>query len=125
VRVREVLVDEAARRAATRIHLARREHHLSQLAADLVAVVVDGEEVVVRRIDWIWPNVCSSGSRSPIARCRWSRGSPRRAAASGACPSPSSRSCDGVEPPRLSRRADVMGDLRRLARELVRRTTSR
>ena len=30
------------------VHLARREHHLAQLAADAIAVVVDREEVVVR-----------------------------------------------------------------------------
>ena len=47
VREGEVLVDPRAVRQALGIQLARREHHLPQLAVDRVAIVVDRREVVV------------------------------------------------------------------------------
>ena len=48
VRVGEVLVDEPLRRQRVGVQLARRQHHLAQLAADAIAVVVDRDEIVVR-----------------------------------------------------------------------------
>ena len=47
VREGEVLVDPGAVRQAFGIQLARREHHLTQLAVDRVAIVVDRREVVI------------------------------------------------------------------------------
>ena len=120
VRVGEVLVDEAARRQRRRVHLARREHHLPQLPANVIAVVVDGEEVVVRsdRLDLAERlQQRLAIPQSHVVDRRAVRGHElRREARLGA----ELALRDAVQAPRLTRGADVVEDLRRLARELVR-----
>src|SRR5678810_368699 len=108
-----MLVDEYARGQRCGIHLTRREQHLSELAADLVPVVVDGEEVVVRTDRLDLPERLQQRLAIPEANVVDGRAVRRDELRGEPGVGAELALLDGVEPPGLARRADVVGDLRR------------
>ena len=119
VREREVLVHERAGGQRRGVELARRQHHVAQVAVHRVAVVVHGHEIVVRpdglelpeglqqRLAVPEPHVVNGGA--VVLQVGG------RELLVGLQLAP----LDRVEPPGAPRGGDVMGDLRRLARQLV------
>ena len=114
------------RRQRVGVELARREHHLAQLAVDVIPVVVDRDEVVVRADRLDLPERLEQRLAIPESHVvdRRAVGRDRLRCELGAS-TPSSCSSTPSIPHALSRRLDVMRDLRRLARSSFGCTTSR
>ena len=121
VREREVLVDPVAVRQRVGVQLARRQHDLPVLAVDHVAVVVDGDEVVVgpdlldlaeRVLERlvIPERHVAQGDRVGVEVLAGQRGIARQLAL-----------LDPLEGEGVARRRDVVDDERRFTRLLVRR----
>ncbi len=115
----EPLVDPVPARQAVGVQLAGRQHYLAKLPVDLIAIVVDRHEVVVRpdlldlpeRVEqWL---VIPEPHVAQRARVAVDIG-PREEGVAGELPP-----FDTVQPERPPRRGDVVDDVRRLAHELV------
>ncbi len=119
VREGQSLVDPGAIRQARRVQLARRQHHLTELAVDDVAIVVDRHEVVVgadlldlserleQRLVIPEPDVLERGRIVRDVVARQQRIAGQRTL------------LDVLEAERTPRRRDVVLDERRLAHLLV------